>query len=238
VAFTIWRVVPGSPAALFVLRLYKDHEFFHESLQALGWLAPVAFILLQALQVVVSPIPGEATGLLGGYLFGLTRGFIYSTVGLTLGTVAAFALGRWLGARVLARLVSGHMEERFRFILEVEGAILAFVIYLIPGFPKDALSYVFGISPMPAWIFVLVSTLGRMPGTWVLSAQGARAATGQYVELALLTAGVAAVVLPLYYYRHRILCLARPSARSGEGRRKAERAPVAGGPADGRAGVD
>ncbi len=105
VAFTIWRVAPGSPAALFVLRLYRDHEFFDETLQALGWLAPVAFILLQALQVVVSPIPGEATGLLGGYLFGLTLGFIYSTVGLTLGTVAAFAIGRWLGARVVARLV-------------------------------------------------------------------------------------------------------------------------------------
>ena len=51
----------------------------------------------------------------------------------------------------------------------------------------------------------MVSTLGRMPGTWALSAQGARAAAGEYVELLLLTAIVVAVALPLYYYRSRIV---------------------------------
>ena len=204
-AFAVWRVVPGSPASLYLLRLYRDHTFLHEQLKALGWLAPVGFILIQALQVVVSPIPGEAAGFLGGYLFGLTLGFVYSTIGLTLGTMAAFWIGRWLGGSVLARYARHPVFARFGFLMEAEGAILAFVVYLIPGFPKDVVSYLFGISPMPAWIFALVSTLGRMPGTWVLSAQGARTATGQYVELALLTAAVAAVALPLYYYRHQIL---------------------------------
>jgi len=53
--------------------------------------APVIFIGLQALQVVVvvAPIPGEVTGILGGYLFGEWLGFLYSTIGLTLGSVAA-----------------------------------------------------------------------------------------------------------------------------------------------------
>jgi uncharacterized membrane protein YdjX (TVP38/TMEM64 family) len=225
-AFGIWRMAPGSPAVLALLRLYTDHVFLHERLRALGWLAPVAFVLLQALQVVVSPIPGEATGFLGGYLFGVTRGFAYSTVGLALGTMAAFAIGRWLGAAVVRRYASNRVVERFGFVLKAEGAMLALVIYLIPGFPKDIVSYLFGMSPMPAAVFLLVSTLGRMPGTWVLSAQGASTATGQYVQLVLVTSVAAAVIIPLYYYRHRILNRLRRSGRRGGQGRRPEKPPV------------
>jgi uncharacterized membrane protein YdjX (TVP38/TMEM64 family) len=91
------------------------------------------------------------------------------------------------------------------FIVEAEGAILCFIIYLIPGLPKDVVSYLFGISPMPLWVFAVVSTLGRIPGTWVLSAQGAHTATGQYLQVILVGAVAVAVALPLYYYRHRIV---------------------------------
>ena len=65
--------------------------------------------------------------------------------------------------------------------------------------------YLFGMSPMPLWVFTLVSTLGRIPGTWVLSAQGAQTAAGNYLQVMLLTAIVVAVALPLYYWRNRIL---------------------------------
>jgi len=214
-AATIWRVLLGSPEYLFLLRLYKDPEFLRETLKAWGWLAPAVFIAVQALQVILSPVPGEATGILGGFLFGLGFGFVYSTVGLTLGTIAAFWIGRWVGASFLRRFVAAHVWERLGFIVEAEGAILAFIIYLIPGFPKDIVSYLFGISPMPAWVFILVSTLGRMPGTWVLSAQGAKTAAGQYVQLALLTALAVAVAIPVYYYRHRILGWLRRNYETG-----------------------
>jgi len=213
--FTIWRVAFDSPTYLFLLRLYKDPVFLRETLQAWGWFAPAVFVVIQALQVILSPVPGEATGILGGFLFGLVLGFVYSTVGLTVGTMAAFWIGRWVGAPFVRRFVSDDVWARLGFIVEAEGAILAFIIYLIPGFPKDIVSYLFGISPMPAWVFVLVSTLGRMPGTWVLSAQGAKTAAGQYVQLALITAVVVAVVIPLYYYRHRILGWFRGRSETG-----------------------
>ena len=89
--------------------------------------------------------------------------------------------------------------------MEAEGTILCFIIYLIPGLPKDIVCYLFGLCPMPFWVFAVVSTLGRIPGTWVLSAQGAKTATGHYIEVALLTAVVAALAVPVYYYRHRIV---------------------------------
>ncbi len=89
--------------------------------------------------------------------------------------------------------------------MEAEGAILCFIVYLIPGLPKDMVCYLFGLSPMPFWVFTLISTLGRIPGTWVLSTQGAQTASGDYLGVILLTAIVVAVVLPLYYFRNRIM---------------------------------
>ena len=104
-------------------------------------LAPVIFIGLQALQVVISPIPGELTGILGGYLFGQWVGLLYSTIGLTLGSVVAFAVGRWLGARYVRKLVSADIWHKMGFIVEAEGAILCFIIFLMPGLPKDVTCY-------------------------------------------------------------------------------------------------
>lgn len=205
-ALSLWLLLAGNLAGYsFLLRLYQDKHFLKRTLREWGVLAPLMFMVIQALQVIISPIPGEATGFLGGYLFGVWLGFIYSTIGLTAGSVAAFGVGRWLGAHFVRNLVSKAMWDRLGFIVEAEGAILCFIIYLIPGLPKDMVCYLFGISPMPLWVFALVSGLGRMPGTWVLSAQGSQTAAGQYIQVVLISAIAVAVALPLYYYRHRIV---------------------------------
>lgn len=130
---------------------------------------------------------------------------MYSTIGLTVGSVAAFGVGRWLGAQFVKKLVSPEIWQKMGFIVEAEGAILCFIIFLIPGLPKDMACYLFGLSPMPFWVFAVVSTLGRIPGTWVLSAQGSHAAAGDYLQVILLTAIAVAAALPLYYYRNRVV---------------------------------
>ena len=130
---------------------------------AWGWMAPLVFIVIQALQVIISPIPGEITGPVGGALFGTTWGLIYSTIGLTIGTLICFGLGRLWGEPLIRPWLSEHHWNRMNFIIEAEGAILCFILYLIPGFPKDIISYLFGISPMPFWLFAVVSTIGAHP---------------------------------------------------------------------------
>ena len=217
VAYCAWLVWTNAPVYQFLVRLYVDKYFLKRTLREWGVLAPVIFILLQALQVVISPIPGEATGILGGYLFGQWVGLLYSTIGLTLGSVVAFWIGRWLGAHYVKNLVSPETWNRLGFIVEAEGAVLCFIIYLIPGLPKDIVCYLFGISPMPLWVFALVSGLGRIPGTWVLSAQGAHTAAGDYMQAILVSAVAVAAALPLYYYRHRIVTWfhGRSAARGG-----------------------
>ena len=205
VAACSWLIVTNAPAYQFLVRLYVDKRFLKHTLREWGVLAPVIFMGLQAFQVIVAPIPGELTGILGGYLFGEWGGLLYSTIGLTVGSVAAFAVGRWLGTHYVQKLVSTDIWRKMGFIVEAEGAILCFIIFLVPGLPKDVTCYLFGLSPMPFWVFAVVSTLGRFPGTWVLSAQGARTASGDYLQVILLTAIVVAVALPLYYYRHRLV---------------------------------
>ena len=207
--YCAWLVATDAPAYRSLNRLFVDKHFLKQTLRQWGTLAPVIFIALQALQVVIAPIPGDITGILGGYLFGEWLGFIYSTIGLTLGTVASFGVGRWLGAHYVRRLVSQEAWEKLGFIVEAEGALACFIIYLIPGAPKDLACYLFGLSPMPFRMFAVISTIGRAPGTWVLSAQGSHTAAGNYFEVVLITALALAVALPLYYYRDRIIAALR-----------------------------
>ena len=167
----------------------------------------MSFLLeLFALVLGLDPFHGKMeTGILGGFLFGQWLGLFYSTIGLTIGSVVSFAIGRWLGAHYVKNLVSAETWNRLGFVVEAEGTVLCFIIFLIPGLPKDIVCYLFGISPMPILVFAVVSGLGRIPGTWVLSAQGAHTATGNYVYVIVITAVVVAVALPLYYYRNRIV---------------------------------
>jgi uncharacterized membrane protein YdjX (TVP38/TMEM64 family) len=200
-----WLVVLDAPVYRLLVRLYADKQFLKQTLHEWGVLAPAIFVSLQALQVIISPIPGDVTGILGGYLFGQWPGLIYSTIGLTLGSAASFAVGRWLGARFVQKFVSASTWHKMGFIVEAEGAILCFIIFLIPGLPKDVTCYLFGLSPMPFWVFAVTSTIGRIPHTWLLSAQGARTASGDYLQIFLLTAVCVGLALPLYYYRHRLV---------------------------------
>jgi uncharacterized membrane protein YdjX (TVP38/TMEM64 family) len=204
-ALVVWLVVSDAPIVWLVVRLYRDNAFLKDTVAAWGWAAPLVFIAIQAIQVVISPIPGEMTGPVGGALFGTEWGLLYSTIGLTLGTFACFAAGRLWGEPLVRPWLSEHHWDKLNFILEAEGAILCFIIYLIPGFPKDIVSYLCGISPIPFWVFAVMSTLGRIPGTWVSSYFGAHVAEHSFIYPLLLLAVVTAVALPLYYYRHRLV---------------------------------
>ena len=204
-SLVIWLVVIDAPIVAFTVRLYRDKYFLRDTVAAWGWMAPVVFIAIQALQVIISPIPGEVTGPVGGALFGTTWAVIYSTIGLTAGTLICFAIGRRWGEPLVRPWLSEHHWNRMTFILEAEGAILCFILYLIPGFPKDIISYLFGISPMPFWVFAVVSTVGRIPGTWISSYFGAHVGEQQYLYAIAFIAVVCAACLPLFYYRERII---------------------------------
>ena len=204
-AIIIWLVAADAAIIRFTVRLYQDKKFLKDTVRSWGWMAPLVFIAIQALQVIISPIPGEITGPVGGALFGTWWGLFYSSIGLTLGTLFCFAVGRRWGEPLVRPWLSEHHWNQMNFVLEAEGAIICFILYLIPGFPKDIISYLFGISPMPFWLFAVVSTVARIPGTWVSSYFGAHVAEQQYIYAIAFMAIVVALCLPLYYYRASLI---------------------------------
>jgi len=192
-----------------LVELFAERERFRALVLSYGNLAPVVFIGLQISQVVISFIPGEATGFLGGFIFGILQGFIYSSIGLSLGSLIAFGLSRWLGMRFVQRIVRPALYQKFAFLQEPRGIFAVFVFFLIPGFPKDTLSYILGVTPIPVWVFFVTMTLGRMPGTWLLSVQGAKFQAGDSFSWVLLVAIGAFLLLMGYLYRDRIMVFVR-----------------------------
>ncbi len=161
-------------------------EKVRDWLASLGPWAPLGFILIQALQVVLAPIPGEATGFLGGFLFGAAPGFLFSSIGLTLGSSLAFLVSRRLGARVIDKLFQSESLEKFAALFERNGALVSFLLFLFPGAPKDYLCYLLGLSQMPFKVFVVMVALGRLPATLLLSLQGAQVYQGRYWTFLIL----------------------------------------------------
>lgn len=199
-------------------RLSTNREALRRLLEEQRAFAPVIFILIQAAQVVAAPIPGELTGFLGGYFFGVLRGFVYSEVGLTLGSIVAFGLGHWLGQPFVRRLVKPETYDRFAFLTETRGVLVSFVLFLIPGFPKDFLSYLLGVSPMRFLPFLLVCALGRMPGTYLLSLQGDRVGGRAYLQGLIILTAVVVLCVVAYLTRGHIFAWARnPTGASPEG---------------------
>ena len=189
-----------------IYEFLTDKDRVKAAIQAAGPLAPVLFIAIQAFQVILAPIPGEATGFIGGYLFGIPLGLLYSTLGLTLGSLAAFLLGRLLEKRFVTRVVSPETMQRFDFLMERQGALVAFILFLIPGFPKDYLSFILGLSPMDLWVFLVICTIGRLPGTLMLTLQGAQVYKGNY-WISLILVGICVALAALTYYFRETLYL-------------------------------
>ncbi|MGE5301727.1 MAG: TVP38/TMEM64 family protein [Alphaproteobacteria bacterium] len=184
--------------------IYSSSDKLSKFLQSLGPYSPAVFVLLQVSQVVAAPFPGELTGVAGGYVYGETFGFILSTVGLTLGSWIAFELASILGRPFVERFVSQEVLHRFDFLTTNTGATICFLLFLIPGFPKDYLCYLLGLSRMRLTTFLLVSIIGRIPGTYLLTVQGAKFRSQEYYEVVIFAVVSAVILLVAYLYRNKI----------------------------------
>ncbi len=181
--------------------LFGSRRALKKFITSFGAYSPLAFIILQVIQVVVAPIPGGAIEFLGGYIFGTKAGFIYSMIGLLFGSWLAFGLARIFEKWAVEKFVSAQTRKKFDYLIGHEGVIISFLLFLIPGFPKDALCYILGLTPMHAGIFLVISTVGRIPGTLIATLQGAKAFDEQYKSFLILL-GVSTLVLLVFYIYH------------------------------------
>jgi uncharacterized membrane protein YdjX (TVP38/TMEM64 family) len=154
--------------------------------------------------VIIAPIPGGAIEFLGGVIFGVKAGFIYSMIGLLIGSWIAFNLARIFEKIAVEKFVSEQTRKKFDYLVEHEGVILSFILFLLPGFPKDALCYILGLTPMHLGIFLIISTIGRIPGTLIATLQGAKAFDHQYYTFGILLGASALVILVFYIYHEEV----------------------------------
>lgn len=184
--------------------IYSSSDRLSKFLQSLGPYSPAVFVLLQVLQVIAAPFPGELTGVAGGYVYGETLGFVLSTIGLSLGSWVAFELASILGRPFVERFVKREVLEKFNFLTTKTGAFICFVLFLFPGFPKDYLCYVLGLSRMGLGTFLLVSVIGRLPGTYLLTMQGATIRNEEYHAFFVFAVVSTAILAAAFVYRNHI----------------------------------
>jgi len=167
--------------------LATDREWLRQVVKASGWAATLVFVGLQIGQVIFAPIPGELTGFLGGYMFGALNGFLLSTIGLTIGSMINFGIGHFLGEPMVRKLVRCETYEKYNQMVQYKGILVIFIFFLIPGFPKDYLCMFLGLTTLPARVFFVLSTVGRLPGTLALSLQGASIFEKNYIAFVIIT---------------------------------------------------
>jgi uncharacterized membrane protein YdjX (TVP38/TMEM64 family) len=169
--------------------LLTDRERVQGLVLASGWAGPLILIALHVAQVLLAPIPGDAFSILGGYLFGTINGFLLSTLGMTIGSVLNFYFGRLVGNRVVRRIVSARTYAKYNRLVHGKRIFLIFLLFLVPGSPKDILCILLGLTTIPIRIFILLSAVARMPTTVAFSIQGAAIFSRDYTLFTIVSIG-------------------------------------------------
>ena len=181
----------------------------------------IAFLLiigLQIVQVVICVLPGQPIQFASSYMFGVGRGFLLSIIGAVIGTVISFYLAKLLGSEAM-HIFFGEdkVREYQRRLNSGRGLLLAFLIYLIPGVPKDLVSYAAGISEMRFRPFLLAATVGRSPGMLGSLLIGHFFGRKNYTAMIILSIAVAIILIICFIKRESLIAfLDKVEARDAE----------------------
>lgn len=172
----------------WVWKLLKDKEKFKEFIISFGPLAKIVFIFFHIIQVIVFMIPGEVIEAAGGYVFGAWRGILLSLIGINIGVSILFLLAKKYKESLVNKLIPQSIREQFQKILNTKKlTLIVFLIYLVPGIPRDGLVLICGLSKINFKSFMLYSTLGRMPALIMSSYYGQNLALGNKAIIIVAT---------------------------------------------------
>lgn len=137
-------------------------EELQAKIASTGVFAPIVFIVASFLQVTFIPIPSSITIIVGNYLFGFWLSFLYSYIGIVLGSILAFYLGRWLG-RPFVNWVVGDNKVVDEYLIKMKNKenVILFFMFLLPLFPDDALCSLAGILPISLMTFLFMQLFTR-----------------------------------------------------------------------------
>lgn len=182
-------------------------------IRSFGPFAPLVFVLIQASQVVIAPVPGHVLGLVSGYLFGALWGTVISVTGAVIGSYVAFKLSREFGRPFVENIIHADTLARFDSLTHERGLLTLFLVFLIPGLPDDVICFTAGLTELRMGRMVLVAFLGRLPGFFLTNLAGAQLAAAQVLQTVVIIAILAGAAALGVWQRRRILAyLERPPA--------------------------
>ena len=182
---------------------FSEPEILRQWVENKGFMADIVFVLIAVLQVVIAFIPGEPVELAAGYAFGAIEGSLLCIIATVLGSMLVFMLVRKYGIKFISLFFNREKIESLSFLKTSSKRVLIyFVIYMIPGTPKDLLCYYAGLTDMKLSLWLTISTIARMPSILSSTVGGNLLGTKNYLEaiiVFIVTLGLCAIGIILYY---------------------------------------
>ncbi|NIN00989.1 MAG: hypothetical protein GTO24_23755 [candidate division Zixibacteria bacterium] len=203
----LWSII--SPSGF-----YAAQSYWRDLIARFGSFGPIIFVLVQVLQVVVAPIGHYGIGALGGFLYGTFLGTILNYVGRFVGSILAFSIARKFGRKLVLRFVDERTIRKYDHYVSggrepTRQVIILFLVYALPFFPKDEITYLVGISKMHPRHFILANIFGQISGSLATAYIG----SGVHHQDVLFWFPFIVCLLgfPLLFYLVRSIAKANPS---------------------------
>lgn len=190
--FALVGIIAGLSIVLYklfpdLLIIFEDLDSLNLYLSQYKTASALIYIALQIIQIIISVIPGQILQFAAGYVYGFPLGTLLSLLGILLGTILTFYMARILGKEAMHILFGEERITRYINLLNSKRAYtIIFVLFVIPGIPKDLLSYAAGVSEIKLKPFLLLSMVGRTPALMVTIAMSRMLYNESYLELIVL----------------------------------------------------
>ena len=189
-----------------MIRFARQPELFRAWVEQRGVWGKLAYVGMVLLQVLVAVIPGEPLEICGGYAFGALWGTVLCLLGALLGSVAVFAFVRRFGQPLVEVFFPREKLESLRFLhSSPRRDALLWLIFTVPGTPKDLLCYFAGLTDLSWGKWLLISSVGRIPSI-VTSTIGGDALGVQNYQFALIAFAVTLAISGVGLLIHRAVC--------------------------------
>lgn len=202
---TLILVVVVALAALIwpYISFLTDREELQRIVVDSGPWAPLVFMFLQMLQVVIAPLPGTVISLAGGYIFEAVWATLYAMIGTTVGFWIVFVVSKRYGRRVMKYFVPADKIAKYDRIASSKGAFAFISVgFLFPFIPDPILGYVAGTTPIPTRVLMAICLLMRFPGVAMTSTVGSQFGQGNYTTVVVMLAVLLVVlVLGVIFYK-------------------------------------